>query len=84
MSYQTLVDPLLSSRLRELRLSHWRAAMKFRAAQRNLEEFKSRSLKDCIKRYDTYANEHLTAVQTLNEFFDIGDTAERDDANAAD
>lgn len=82
MSYQALVDPLLSSRLRALRLWHWRKAMKFREAQRDLEEFKSRSIKDCIKNYDKFANEHLTAVQTLNEFFDIGDTAERDDANA--
>lgn len=77
-------EPLLLVRLRALRLWHWQKAMKFRNGQRDLEEFKSRSLKDCTKRYDNYANEHLTAVQTLNEFFDIGDTAERDDVNATD
>lgn len=84
MNYNVFIDPELSARLRALRLYHWRAAMKFRESQRDLEVFKSRSLKDCIKNYDKFANEHLTAVQTLNEFFGIGDTAERDDANAAD
>lgn len=78
------LSPIVHERLRALRLWHWRKAMKFRESQRDLEKFKSRSLKDCIKNYDKYANEHLTAVQALNEFFDIGDTAERDDINATD
>lgn len=66
-------------RVRKLRLWHWQKAMHYRKMQRELEEFKTRSLRDCIKRYDEAANIHLTAVQTLNEFFEIGDTAEQDE-----
>lgn len=76
----TYVEPMLRERLRALRLWHWQQAMKYREAQRDLEAFKNRSLRDCIKRYDQQVNIHLTAVQTLNEFFEIGDTAESDDS----
>lgn len=79
MSYQTLVDPLVLAKVRELRLWHWQQAMRYRESQRHLETFNKRSLRDCINSYDRSANIHLTAVQTLNEFFDIGDTAERDE-----
>lgn len=75
----TVVDPLVKMKLRGIRLWHWQQAMKYRAAQRHLETFNSRSLRDCIKRYDEAASVHLSAVQTLNEFFDIGDTAEQDE-----
>ena len=79
MNYVTPVDPLIKMKLRELRLWHWQQAMRYREQQRTLEEFKSRSLQDCIKNYDKFASFHLTQVQTLNEFFIIGDTAEQDD-----
>lgn len=76
----TYVEPMLRERIRALRLWHWQQAMKYREAQRDLVLFSSRSLRDCIKNYDKAANVHLTAVQTLNEFFDIDDTAEQDDS----
>lgn len=74
-------------RLRELRLWHWKLGLKHRQLQYDLEaqqgtRKKSSSLKDCIKTYSDAANVHFTAVQTLNEFFPIGDTAERDAENA--
>lgn len=68
-------------RLRALRLWHWKMALSYREQQVHLESFKSRSLKDTINRYKAAADRHLTAVQTLNEFFPIGDTAERDANN---
>lgn len=75
----TVVDPLVKMKLRGLRLWHWQRAMKYRELQGSLERFNSRSLRDCIKRYDESASVHLSAVQTLNEFFDIDDTAEQDE-----
>lgn len=83
MNYVTVVDPLIKLKLRELRLWHWQMAMKHRKAENDLIELKARrggsSLKSCIKTYADAANMHLTAVQTLNEFFEIGDTAEQDE-----
>jgi hypothetical protein len=80
----TYVEPILRDRLRGLRLWHWQMAMKHRKAENELTELKLRhggsSLKSCIKTYADAANLHLTAVQTLNEFFEIGDTAEQDDS----
>lgn len=71
-------------RLRKLRLWHWHMAMRHRKAENELIEIKAKhggsSLKSCIKTYSEAANLHLTAVQTLNEFFEIGDTAEQDDS----
>lgn len=72
---------ILIDRLRALRLWHWQQAMKYRAYPRELEIKNIQSLRLVIKRYDSLAGHHLTAVQTLNEFFEIGDTAERDDHN---
>lgn len=84
MNYLTVVDPLIKLKLRELRLWHWQMAMKHRKAETDLIELKSKrggsSLKSSIKTYADAANLHLTAVQTLNEFFEIGDTAEKDDS----
>jgi len=72
--------------LRELRLWHWKLGLKHRQLQYDLETLqaenkKSSSLKGCITTYSDATNDHFTAVQTLNEFFPIGDTAERDAEN---
>lgn len=79
----TYVEPMLRDRLRTIRLWHWQMAMKHRKAETDLIELKAKrggsSLKSCIKTYADAANLHLTAVQTLNEFFEIGDTAEKDE-----
>lgn len=81
-------DVVLLDRLRALRLWHWRLGLKHRSGQDTLEALaadrKSGSLKDCIRTYREAANVHFTAVQTLNEFFEIGDTAERDANETAD
>lgn len=84
MPHVTMVDPLIKMKLRGLRLWHWRLALQHRAAERELEALaeqrKSGSLKSSIKTYADAANVHFSAVQTLNEFFEIDDTAERDEA----
>lgn len=80
---QVVEDVDLES-VRQLRLYHWHLALRHRAAQQELEALatrrKSGSLKNCIKTYKDTADLHLTAVQTLNQFFPIGDTAEKDNA----
>lgn len=73
-------------RLRELRLWHWKQGLKHRQLQYSAEKAlmkntKSESIKLYVDSYKSEANVHFTAVQTLNEFFPIGDTAERDAEN---
>ena len=84
MSHMMMVDPLIKMKLRGLRLWHWRLALRHRAAERELEALaeqrNSGSLKNSIKTYADAANVHFSAVQTLNSFFEIGDTAEKDEA----
>ncbi|USN16375.1 hypothetical protein PLUTO_00590 [Luteibacter phage vB_LflM-Pluto] len=74
--------------LRDLRLWHWRKCLAYRKVENTqrayidaLEQLHGRRFgrsKETNARSN--ANWHLTAVQTLNEFFpDSGDTAERDD-----
>lgn len=74
--------------VRALRLWHWREALMARKQAQNAQD---RS--DALKADTTYsaqmqgmadlknadANRHIRAVQTLNSFFDVGDTAEGDD-----
>lgn len=58
----------LSDRLRELRLWHWKEAQRWR-----------RDADDYVEGLaDKQAGKHLKFVQTLNDFFPIGDTAEND------
>lgn len=75
-------------RLRQLRLWHWREARSYRGEQQAYEAAqriaRSQSYKD---RYDkliddakSCADMHTGFVQTLNDFFEIGDSAEKDDA----
>lgn len=63
--------------LRALRLYHYQAMLRLRtyAADADMRDSDS-------KHYNKRANFHLGFVQTLNEFFPIGDTAERDNDNA--
>ena len=65
------------ARLRELRLWHWREAMKQRARERRLESFIV-PLPEKVGQARELANFHIKQVQTLNDFFPMGDTAERD------
>lgn len=78
--------------VRKLRLWHWREAM---AARKQAQNAQDRA--EAVKGDRTYsaqmqgmadlrnadANYHIRAVQTLNSFFDVGDTAEQDDAQTA-
>lgn len=73
--------------LRALRLWHWRRVVSASKLRNNLEY----SLRECMHpttidsilyRLDAVRADHavhMRAVQTLNSFFAIGDTAERDD-----
>jgi hypothetical protein len=65
---------LTQRRLRELRLWHWQQCLTHRKAAQGARTQSFRDLEN------TAADEHIRAVQTLNEFFATGDTAERDDA----
>lgn len=59
-------------RLRELRVWHWRQLLRARMFQRSCA---SASL---ARQYDQEAATHLGFVQSLNDFFPMGDTAEAD------
>lgn len=79
-------ETLRIKELRELRLWHWRKAMEKRLQSKlALERSQvhtgrySEQMKDICYQRDDEANFHISAVQTLNQFFEIGDTAERDD-----
>lgn len=61
-------------RLRALRLWHWLALLRARQHERNAV---SSSL---MTKYAHEASEHLGFVQSLNDFFQPGDTAEADAA----
>lgn len=66
--------------LRELRLWHWRQMG--RARRRALDKLNTDPKSALGKALNKEANWHLGAVQRLNEFFPIGDTAEADDVEA--
>lgn len=65
-------------RMRALRLWHWLEIMELRERIR-----RSRSPVEA-ELLDHYTGPHMTAVQSLNEFFDVGDTAEADAAKKKD
>lgn len=73
--------------LRQLRLWHWRQSRFYRSAQQgyeahkcSLESAKFRDFLDSdIDNAKSMADMHIGFVQTLNDFFEIGDTAEKDD-----
>lgn len=64
------------ARLRVLRLWHWQHVVRY---QKHLNNPRTNRLKR--REYHSLHTLHLGAVQALNEFFPIGDTAERDAAN---
>lgn len=65
--------------LRELRLWHWREVLSLRSKANLQRKYRSNVGDMMAAAFDRQANKHLGHVQTLNEFFAIGDTAERDD-----
>jgi hypothetical protein len=86
LSYQTPASPAVLTELRALRLWHWR---KVRAASKvddsiafALRECHDQSTTDNLRlRKEAVRADwalHMGAVQTLNRFFDHGDTAEKD------
>lgn len=79
-------------KLRALRLWHWRKALgtrkACRVAIRRADAAKDAGndrlhmrLMGSARLLDSEANGHISAVQTLNEFFNVGDTAEKDAKN---
>lgn len=76
--------------LRALRLWHWRKAKKARqqadaarrrgkaCAAQGFNNYSARLVEQAIKK-DDEANQHIKFVQTLNEFFPLGDYAEYDE-----
>ena len=71
------MQPYIVEGLRALRLHHWQAVLNLRSYAADADMRKSDS-----KHYNKRADFHLTQVQLLNDFFPIGDTAERDNDNA--
>lgn len=68
------LKPEVVDGLRDLRLYHWQAVLRLRTY--------ADMRKSDSEHYHKRANFHLGQVQLLNEFFPIGDTAERDNDNA--
>lgn len=67
-----MTNPDALARLRELRSHHWRELIK---ARHNAQRAATGSQ---AMRYHEDANTHLRFVQTLNDYFEAGDTAEAD------
>jgi hypothetical protein len=64
------------SSVRELRAWHWREVTRNRGHQIRYEKMGGSEAR--AKMHRKIADFHLKAVQTLNEFFAVGDTAEKD------
>lgn len=60
-------------RLRALRLWHWKECQRFRVMSETFGRDNGVG-----KHYEKWANFHLEAVQTLNDYFPSLDTAEKD------
>ena len=73
----TPMNKLSGDKLRNLRLWHWREAMHYR---KRAKVWRQRGKSDMEREMDERANQHIKFVQTLNDFFPMGDTAEQDDA----
>lgn len=65
--------------LRALRLWHWRHAMQCRKNAREARERTDGVMLGLEEVFDRAADDHIKFVQTLNIFFAVGDTAEKDD-----
>lgn len=68
-----------SKELRALRLWHWKQAMDARQDTRDAERYRPYA----IRIFEATVGFHIKAVQTLNDFFPVGDTAEDDAAREA-
>lgn len=77
--YDIGVTPETLERLRELRLWHWRQALQCRRNAKVDREGEC-PLIEYINLMEAHANQHIKFVQTLNDFFPVGDTAEGDAA----
>lgn len=72
------MTPEMLARLRALRLWHWKQVVDLRKAQnRFIRENTTGSLIRAEQK-KIRANMHIGFVQTLNEFFEPGDTADGD------
>lgn len=77
MSDQKIDPEIVRNSLRPIRLYHWVKVLKHRQIARDASG--SSNLGNRIAdSHDKIANEHLGFVQSMNEFFEIGDTAEAD------
>lgn len=65
-------------RLRPVRLYHWMQVLASRNSANECRKMQTNMGEWMAATYDKIANEHLGFVQSVNEFFDIGDTAESD------
>ena len=63
-------------RLRALRLWHWNEAMRQRRRTKGAKRAGEHT--DESRRFDQRAGQHIKFVQTLNDFFPVGDNAEQD------
>lgn len=67
-------DEKVLSEVRDLRLWHWQELLKCRKVQAGAANTA------LWHNYEKLVSHHMRAVQTLNSFFPVGDTAERDHA----
>lgn len=74
------VCPAGLARLRALRLQAWLACCHFRSHARAVEGYGGARMK--VLELHARADEYLRTVQALNDFFPLGDTAERDASDA--
>jgi hypothetical protein len=77
-----LANPDVLDRLRALRLWHWRAALFWRSEAVKFRDIRAALLSEsAAMEYDRRADDHIKAVQVLNDLFPSGDTAEHDNTN---
>ena len=85
------MDAAMLNRLRAIRLYHWREMLKARKRADRSAELRDQSISRMMPKYEKYwmtewekhnklANTHLGFVQSLNDLFPLGDTAEKDAA----
>lgn len=76
------VTDLQISALRKLRLYHWKQYLKMVRWTQGMENvgypYESEFTKKRAASFRNHATFHMKQVQVLNDFFQIGDTAEKD------